>query len=70
MENMARLGVLLFYVLSSCLLRTSNALASPPVQQAPLKSFIDGADTTAIDVAIPHNSHEFGIGFDLTGSYG
>lgn len=70
MEKVARLSVLLFYILSSCFFRTSSALASPPVQQAPLKSFIDGADTAAIDVTIPHNPHEFGIGFDLTGSYG
>jgi hypothetical protein len=70
MEKMAELSALLFYILSSCFLQTSSAFASPPVQQAPLKSFIDGADTAVIQVAIPYNPHEFGTGFDLTGSYG
>jgi hypothetical protein len=41
---------------------------NPPVKQAALNSLIDDPVITLTD--IPLDPHEFGIGFDLTGSYG
>jgi hypothetical protein len=41
---------------------------SPPVKQAALKSLID--DPVIAPTDIPLDPHEFGIGFDVTGSYG
>ena len=70
---MAGLSVVLLCFVSGCFLRASTALAHPLFQQEPLKQFLGEADSSAKSDACSYEHEEsgiFGIGFDLSASYG
>jgi hypothetical protein len=66
--TMARTFALLLCLIPNYFSWCSRALMNPPVEQAALNSLIEDPIITLGD--IPLDPHEFGIGFDLTGSYG
>lgn len=66
--TMARTFALLLCLIPSYFSWCSRAFMNPLVEQVALNSLIDDLVITPTD--IPLDPHEFGIGFDVTGSYG